>query len=350
MRKSVLIAAAALAALSAVPARSHTVLNLLIWEAYIDEAILKDWTAETGVEVRQTYYDSGDVRDEVLSDPKSGVDVVVTGENGAKLFGNRGILTPLSTANVPSLAEYDDSWRGRCDGYGVPYLWGTMGILYRSDVVTTAPTSWVDLMRPSEPLRNHIAMYQDHHEAFVPALVMLGRSINASDDETLRDAYRVMKDQAPFVLTYDYIITSIQNPEIGAQVHMALGYSGDQHVLNGKAGVKDLWRYAVPSEGTQSWLDCMAVSERSPRKKLALKLVNHIASAANAARNGIALDMPTANREALALIPAAMRDDPAIYAAPEILARSQHQQELTTQSVQARRRIISSLVQFRDSR
>ncbi|PTM98731.1 ABC transporter substrate-binding protein [Mycoplana dimorpha] len=351
MRKSVLIAAAmALSAPSASPAHAHSVLNLLIWEAYIDEAILKDWTAETGVEVRQTYYDSGDARDEVLSDPKSGVDVVVTGENGAKLFGNRGILTALGTENVPSLAEYDDSWTRRCGGYGVPYLWGTMGILYRSDVITTAPSSWADLLQPAEPLRDHIAMYQDHHEAFVPALVMLGKSINASDDDTLKDAYRVMKDQAPFVLTYDYIITSIQNPEIGPQVHMALGYSGDQHVLNDKVGAEDLWRYAVPREGTQSWLDCMAVSERSPRKALALKLVDHIAKAANAARNSVALAMPTANREALAFVPAAMRDDPAVYTAPDILDRSQYQQELTTESVQARRRIISSLVQFRDSR
>ncbi|MBD9371634.1 spermidine/putrescine ABC transporter substrate-binding protein [Rhizobium sp. ARZ01] len=325
-------------------------LNLLIWESYIDEAILKDWTAKTGVEVHQTYYDSGDARDEVLSDPNSDVDLVVTGENGAKLFGGRGILSTLSSENVPSLKEYDDSWISRCGGYGVPYLWGTMGILYRSDAFTTPPASWADLMLPAEALRNHIAMYQDHNEAFVPALVLLGKSINANDNETLKDAYQMMKAQAPFVLTYDYIITSIQNPEVRPKVKMALGYSGDQHVLNDKVDKKGLWRFSVPKEGTLSWLDCLSVSDRSPHKALALDLLNYIASATSAARNAQFLNMPTANREALARLPASIRDNPEIYPAPEILAKSQYQEELTVPSVQARRRIISSLVQFRDSR
>ncbi|MFD1329398.1 polyamine ABC transporter substrate-binding protein [Mycoplana ramosa] len=350
MRSNLISATLSLTVLLIPHASRAEQLQLLIWESYIDESILTDWTAKTGVEVHQTYYDSGDARDEVLSDPNSGVDLVVTGENGAKLFGDRGILSTLSTAKVPSLSEYDQSWVSRCGGYGVPYLWGTMGILYRSDMIPKTPTSWVDLMQPAEALRGHIAMYQDHNEAFVPALVLLAKSINANDNETLKQAYQLMKAQAPFVLTYDYIVTSIQNPLVGPQVQMALGYSGDQHTLNQKVGKGGQWHYAMPKEGTLSWLDCLAVTDRSPRKDLALALLDHIASAASAARNAMALNMPTANREALARLPESIRNDPEIYPAPEIMAKSQYQQELTVPSVQARRRIINSLVQFRDTR
>jgi len=60
--------------------------------------------------------------------------------------------------------------------------------------------------------------------------------------------------------------------------------------------------------------------------------------------------MPTASTAALALLPQDIRSNPEIYAAPEILARSQLQEELTVQSVQARRRIISSLAQLSDAR
>lgn len=351
MRKSLLMATAAAVALStSLPATAAETINLLIWEAYIDPSILSDWTARTGMDVHQTYYDSGDARDEVLTNPSSDIDLVVTGENGARLFGDRGILKPLSADTLPSLLEYDDGWTKRCGGYGVPYLWGTMGILYRSDIVPTAPTSWAELMKPSEPLRHHIAMFDDHNEAFVPALVLLGKSINANDEPTLREAFHLMKAQAPYVLTYDYVITSIQNPEVGPEVHMALGYSGDQHVLDEMTGTQRLWRYAVPAEGTLFWLDCMAVSTRSKHTAAALDLLNHIASAQSAARNAISLQMPTANREALKLIPADMRENAEIYPAPEILAKSQHQEELSVPSVQSRRRIISSLVQFRDTR
>ena len=153
-----------------------------------------------------------------------------------KLFGKRGVLEPLSGQNVASMKDYKPEWTSRCAGYAMPYLWGTMGIVYRSDMVKTAPTSWNDLMAPDPALKKHIAMYDDHNEAFIAPLIMLGKSINANDNETLKAAFEVMKKQAPFVLTYDYVITSIQSPENGKNIYMALAYSGDQHVLNEKAG------------------------------------------------------------------------------------------------------------------
>ena len=349
MRGTVL-AAVSLAALATAGPVGAATLNLLIWEAYIDEEILTDFTAETGVDVRQTFYDSGDVRDQILADPNSNVDVVVTNENGAKLYGNRGVILPLDGENVPALKDYSDDWTKRCGGYGVPYLSGTMGILYRSDKVETPPTSWADLMNPAESLRGHIAMYDDYAEAFVAPLVLLGKSVNANDNDTLKAAYDLMKAQAPYVLTYDYVVTSIQSPDKGPNIHMALGYSGDQYTLNDKVASPGLWRYVVPKEGTLSWLDCISVSERSKNRALALKLVDYISNAKNGARNAIKLNMPTASTAALALLPKDMRSNPEIYAAPEILAKSQLQEELTVQSVQARRRIISSLAQISDAR
>ncbi len=337
--------AAAILLSTTMPASAET-LNLLIWEAYIDQGILDRFTTETGVEIRQTYYDSGDARDEILSDPTSNIDLAVVGENGAALFGKRGILEPLTQANVPVLKDYEEQWRKRCAGYALPYLWGTMGIVYRSDVVKEAPTSWNDLMAPKPELRKHIAMYDDHNEAFVAPLVLLGKSINANDNETLKQAFEVMKKQAPSVLTYDYVITSIQLPEIGRNIHMALAYSGDQHVLNDKAGTPGVWRYAVPKEGTLSWLDCMAVTAASPRKDLALKFLEFVGSPESAAANAESLNMPTASSAALKLIPAETRDNPEIYTPADILAKSQYQQELSVQSVQTRRRIISSMANF----
>lgn len=346
MRKTFIAVSVALVApFAACPAHAER-LNLLIWESYIDQKILDRWTEKTGVAVNQIYYDSGDARDEVLSDPNSNIDLVVVGENGADLFGKRGILEQLTEKNVPALKDYKPEWTSRCAGYGMPYLWGTMGIAYRSDMVKTAPTSWNDLMSPAPELKKHIAMYDDHNEAFIAPLLLLGKSINANDNETLKQAFDVMKKQAPFVLTYDYVITSIQSPEIGKDIYMAIAYSGDQHVLNDKAGTPGVWRYAAPREGTLSWLDCMAVTAASPRKQIALQLLDFIGSPESAAANAEALTMPTASEAALKLVPAEMRENTEIYPPAEILAKSQYQKELSVQSIQTRRRIISSMANF----
>ncbi len=346
MRIRTLALSAAIAGYFASTAAHAETLNLLIWESYIDQKIIERFTEKTGVAVNQIYYDSGDARDEILSDPNSNIDIAVIGENGAELFGKRGILEPLSEANVPSLKDYKADWTTRCAGYGLPYLWGTMGIVYRSDMIKTPPTSWNDLMEPALQLMKHIAMYDDHNEAFIAPLVLLGKSINANDNETLKAAFDLMKKQAPYVLTYDYVITAVQNPEIGKEIYMAIAYSGDQHVLNEKAGTPGIWRYVVPKEGTLSWLDCMAVTADSPRKTQALQLLDYIGSAESAAANAQALTMPTANEAALPLIPEEMRNNPEIYAPADILDRSQYQKELTVQSIQTRRRIISSMANF----
>ena len=56
--------------------------------------------------------------------------------------------------------------------------------------------------------------------------------------------------------------------------------------------------------------------------------------------------MPTASEAALKLIPAEMRSNTEIYPPAEILAKSQYQKELSVQSIQTRRRIISSMANF----
>lgn len=342
------LAAIFIIACCATAGRAET-LNLLIWESYIDPAILAQWTAKTGVTVRQTVYDSGDARDEILSDPNSGVDLAVVGENSARLFGRKGVLEPITSDNVPSADEYLPAMRDRCSAYGVPYLWGTMGILYRTDKVAVAPISWNDLMRPVEALKGHIAMFDDHNETFTPPLVLLGKSLNATDTPTMKAAFELLKTQAPYVRTYDYVLTSTQNQEDGPKLYMALGYSGDQHVLNARSGSPGTWRYVAPSEGSLFWLDCLGVVSTSPRKALALDLLNHIASAPSALANAAYLTMPTANQKALALVPEATRSDPEIYPPQEMLAKSQAQQELSPDAIQTRRRIINSLANFRET-
>ncbi|MDX0674955.1 extracellular solute-binding protein [Sinorhizobium medicae] len=333
------------ALLCASASRAET-LNLLIWEDYVDQDLIDRWTEKTGVSIRQINFDSDDARDEILADPGRNIDLVIVDEGGAKLFGRKGIIEKLSDVNVPALQDYAPEWRKACADYGLPDFWGTVGILYRSDVVTQPPASWQDMMRPAPALRKHIAMFDDQSEIFVPPLMLLGASVNADDTETLKAAFGLLKAQAPFVLTYDYVITSIQDPALAGDIYLALGYSGDQHVLNKKAGKAGLWRYSVPKEGTLSWLDCFSVTAGSPRKQQALAFLNFIGSPEAAAANALALNMPTASGPALRLLPDTMRADPEIYPPTETMEKNQHPRELSVRSIEARRRIINTLANF----
>lgn len=324
-------------------------LNLLIWESYVDQQILDDWSRETGVAVRQVLYDNGETRDQILADPENDIDLAVISERQAPVFGRRGVLEPLSAANLPAMADYAVEWRDRCSGFGLPYFSGTTGIVYRSDKITEAPSSWNALLKPVPALKGHIAMFDDNTDAFIAPLMLLGASLNTTDVGELKAAFEVLKAQAPYVRTYDYVISATQNPDYGRDLYMAFGYSGDQFVLNSRDGTPDLWRYAVPSEGTMSWVDCMSVIAKSPRKAHALALMERLGSAKGAAANAIALNMPTVSIQALKLLPASMRQDPALYPPTTIMAKSERLETMTAESLQTRRRIVNALINFHDA-
>jgi spermidine/putrescine transport system substrate-binding protein len=345
VKKYGLFAIAAFTSLLASHVRAET-LNLLIWEDYISKQVIDDWTKKTGVTINQIYFDSGDKRDEILSDPTNNIDLAIVAQASAAIYGDHGVLEPIDDKTVPGLPAYPALWRDRCGKYALPYFWGTMGILWRNDVIHTAPTSWADLMQPAPALKGHIAMITDYSDFFVAPLKFLGKSINAGDTATIKQAFAVSKAQAPSVLTYTYAITSIQDPQKGPQIDMALGYSGDQLTLNNLAGKGNHWQFALPKEGTMLWLDCIAAIHKSAQRKLALEFIAYLASPEAAARNSIDLNLPTANTAAAKLLPAAMQTEIAKVAPEAIIAKSEFATVLPSEAIQMRKRVLNTLVNF----
>lgn len=326
-------------------------LNLLTWEQYLSEAVIQRWQAETGVRIQQVYFDSSDRRDEVLAKPDHLIDLTVTDPLGANRFGQPGHLETIDESMVPNLAHVPLNWRDRCGPYGVPYLWGTLGIAYRSDRLPEAPRSWADLLEPAHRDAPHIVMMEDHEDILVGPLIHLKQPINTANEVALKAAFELLQRQSHAVLSYQYVITSLPNSEYLDQVDLALVYSGDQRLLNDITGIDgDPWRYVVPSEGTLLWVDCLSVPATSRNKALAYRFLDFLNKPEIAALNTAELGVATANEAAIALLPEAVRQDPEIYPAEVILKNSQIYRIRPTEATQTRRRIISALVNAHDAR
>src|SRR3546814_12756308 len=65
--------------------------------------------------------------------------------------------------------------------YGVPYMWGTIGIGYRKSEVET-PTSWADVL-DSDKYSGRIALLGDMRAVMGVALKYLGYSMNSTSEE-----------------------------------------------------------------------------------------------------------------------------------------------------------------------
>lgn len=331
--------------------RATETLTLLNWEEYLSEAVIERWQAETGVALQQIYFDSGDKRDEILAKPDHRIDLVVAGRISSDRFGSRSLLELISDAELPKLRNVSQRWRDSCGAYSVPYLWGTLGIVYRADRIAEAPQSWAALLQPTKRDEPHIIMMEDHEDILAAPLIYQQRSINTSDNDELRAAFELLQAQSSAVLTYEYAITSLKSQRHLDQADMALAYSGDQQVLNEVEGIEgEPWRYVVPKEGTLLWVDCLSIPANTPNKALAYRFLNFISDPEIAALNAAELGVATPNAAARALLPDAIRQNPSIYPPDDVLERSQVFETRPMEATQTRRRIISALINAHDAR
>jgi len=326
-------------------------LTILTWEAYFSDALLAAWEARTGATVNQIVFDRDEVRNSMLSNVRAGsLDLVTIDKVSAPLFGERGILVPVQEyTSVANFRHLDERWVQSCGDFATPYLWGTMGLVYRSDILTSAPTSWHALLTPDAGLLGHIGLLDNYIDTLAPSLFVRGASINTEDEALLSDVYDELRALLPGVLTFNYALSFVGKDPRADDLHLALAYSGDERELNRLAGT-DTWRYAVPQEGTALWIDCLAVLDGSTNKALAMDFLNFLNTPDIAATNSVDLGIASPNSAAIALQPEAFRNDTQVYPDEQT---HRHLQEydsgITLSNIMVRNRITSALVNLHEA-
>ncbi len=326
-------------------------LTILNWEAYLSDAVIEQWEATTGASIQQIYFDNDETRNSLLTSyDQSTIDLVVIDQVTAPVFGRRGVLLPVSEyRDTPNLSHIAPMWQTQCGEYSTPYLWGTMGLVYRKDKLAQAPTSWNELLTPAPSLHGHIGLLEDYTDTLAPSLLVRGADINTSDETLLAEVFAEMRGLLPSVLTFDYPITFLGESPQADDLHLALAYSGDQLELNDLSG-NDSWEYVIPSEGTVLWVDCLAVLSTSKNQALAFNFLNFINTPSVAAANSEALSVATTNAAALPLQSETFRNDRLIYPDKATLDTSQnYDYEMDNANVRLRNRITSSLVNLHES-
>ena len=320
-------------------------LMLLNWEDYLHEEVMSQWERQADAEIEPIYFDNDEKRDEILLNSQfHHVDIAVVDEVVGARFGEQGVLIPIDESLVPNIKYVDKFWRERCGAYSVPYLWGTLGIMYRTDKVKNPPNSWRDILEPAEELKGHVGMLNDHTDMLAPALFSLGFDLNTDDSNKLRQAFELLKRQAEHVLTYEYPITFLQKSDQAQELYMGVSYGGDQRTLNDIAGERGLWAYSVPREGTVLWVDCLAVTANSSNIEKSLDFINHMTSPEISAKNSEYLKYATPSKAAAALTSPKFRGDKQVFPEVERLNNSKLYEQLSDDNIVQRLRITNAII------
>ena len=133
-----------LMALPALPALAEGEVNVYNWEDYISEEALALFEQETGIQVNYMRFTTNeDMLVQVRADP-SNYDVIFPSDYIIERLMAEDLLEELNHENIPNAAltldwlqeaSYDPQMR-----YSVPYMWGTVGILYNTCLLYTSPS------------------------------------------------------------------------------------------------------------------------------------------------------------------------------------------------------------------
>lgn len=251
-------------------------INLTVWDGYTPKELADK--AKGALKISDIKIGLHETNEKAIAkltaSADSGIDVAFVSGQYAQALNEQGLLEPIHPELIPNLANlYPEATQLSYDKgnkFSVPYTWGTTGICYRKDLLKAAPTSWNDILSPPVEAEKKVTMMTTERWLALPALKMLGYSVNTDKDDEIAKAKELLVKAKPHLLGYDDL-TFGDKLKSGESV-MAVAWDGWCPTAEKNIG------WVVPKEGSDLWVDTMVIMKTSKNKEAAHALINYILS------------------------------------------------------------------------
>ncbi|MBA4537876.1 ABC transporter substrate-binding protein [Bacillus aquiflavi] len=293
-------------------ANTLTVYN---WGDYIDPALITKFEKESGLKVIIETFDSNEAMMTKITQGGTTFDLAVPSEYAISKMKEENLLIPLDHSKLPNLKyihpRFMDLSFDPNNEYSIPYFWGTVGIVYHSEMLNGKKiTSWNDLW--DKDLRNQILLIDGARETIGFGLNSLHYSLNDTNVAHLQEAKRKLDTLTPNVraIVGDEIKMLLANEEAAVGVV----WSGDAAEIISENEKLD---YVVPKEGSNLWFDNIVIPKGAKNIAGAHQFINFILDPKNAAQNAEYVGYSTPNETALQYLPKKIAEDKRFYPDPE---------------------------------
>ena len=103
--------------------------------------------------------------------------------------------------------------------------WGTTGLLYNSEKITTTPIDWNYLWENKDKLNRRMTLMNDVREVMGATLRSLGFSYNSTNPAELKKAYDRLQDLKPAIATFT--TDAWRDQLLAGDLLMSMVYSSD---------------------------------------------------------------------------------------------------------------------------
>ena len=311
-------------------------LTVLAWPGYAefgstDTTVnwVKPFEDATGCKTTVQVFNTSDEAFSLFSTNPSKFDVISASGDASLRLVRAGYVQPVNTDLVPNyadiFADLKDKPYNTVDKvhYGIPHGRGANLLMWRTDKVTPAPTTWADMFDPSKPwfTDKKISVYD------APIYIADGavELMATKPDLVIKNPYAL--DDAQFAAVVD--LMKKQKPGIGQDW---TDYAKQQQAFeSGDATIGTTWQVITnllqaetpaipvkaiqPPEGATGWSDTWMINSKTTHLNCAYKWLDYIVSPSVNAQVASWFGEAPGNSKACALTPADQANCDAFYAA-----------------------------------
>ena len=287
------------------------VLNLYNWGDYIDPALLKKFTSQTGIKVNYETFDSNEAMYTKIKQGGTSYDLAIPSEYMIEKLRAENLLLPLDHSKLNGLENYDPRFMDKSfdpgNQYSIPYFWGTLGIIYNDQYIDDGEIQhWDDLWKSE--YKDSVMLIDSARDVLGFTLISMGQSVNTKNLADLAAAQGKLTTLMPNVKAI--IADEIKMYMAQDEAKIAVTYSGEAAAAISQ---NSHLKYVVPSEGSNLWFDNIVIPKTAKNIDAAYAFVNFISEPENAAQNALYIGYATPNAKALELLPAEIRNDRQFY-------------------------------------
>jgi spermidine/putrescine transport system substrate-binding protein len=248
---------------------------------YIDESTIVDFEKEYKIRVEYAEFESNETLYNDVSGNLGAYDVLVPSDYMVDRLIKEGKLAKIDRANVPNIAnvaaEYLAPAYDAGNEYTVPYMVGTVGLLYNKKKVSAPIESWSALF--DAQYKGKVLLWDSQRDVIGATLKLLGYSMNSSKDSELSAAQTKLSAARASV---QYGGEEMRDKMIAGEGVVALVYSGEaKSAIDQNPNLA----YSIPKEGSNKWVDGFVVMKNSTAKAAAEKFINFMCRPNIAVRN-----------------------------------------------------------------
>ncbi len=301
--------------------KSSDTINFFNYGANIDNETLKEFEREYGIKVKMDNFDDMETMYLKIAGSDVKYDVILVSDALMPRMIEEGLLQKLNKDNITNIAQMDEEYLNLSmdpgNQYSVPYMFGTIGIIYDKNQVSEQVDSWDILW--DEKYKDKVFMFDTYRDTIGVALKKLGYSMNSDNPEELEAAKELLLEQRELV-----------DPIYGVD-------NGTTMIASGETAINMIWSgeglnlqdeypnlvYTIPKEGVNFWIDSLCIPANATNVEGAEKFINFVSDKESALRIADEIGYTTPNKEARLEQAEYIKNNPNAYMTKEMMDLSE---------------------------